>query len=172
MSDDDKTFIGSPIPDLIYGLGGRIEWHGLDFAANFSGQRGNQVFNGKKAVRFGVENFETSYLNRWTGPGTSNTEPRVTTAGQNYQSSTRFIENGGFFKANAVQLGYRLPLSVSNRLTAKSARIYLNATNLFNHSDYSGYTPELTVEDVIRSGIDLGVFPSARTITFGLDVSF
>lgn len=172
ITDDDKTFIGSPIPDLIYGLGGRIEWHGLDFAANFSGQRGNQIFNGKKAVRFGVENFETSYLARWTGPGTSNTEPRVTNAGHNYLASTRFIENGAFFKANAVQLGYRLPISVANRVTAKSARIYLNATNLFNHSDYSGYTTELTVDDVIRSGIDLGVFPSARTITFGLDVSF
>jgi TonB-linked SusC/RagA family outer membrane protein len=172
ITDDDKTFIGSPIPDLIYGLGGRIEWHGLDFAANFSGQRGNQVFNGKKAVRFGVENFESSYLARWTGAGTRNTAPRVTNAGHNYQASTRVIENGGFFKGNAVQLGYRLPAGVAGRLTAKSARIYLNATNLFNHSDYSGYTSELTVEDVIRSGIDLGVFPPARTITFGLDVSF
>lgn len=172
ITDADKTFIGSPIPDLVYGLGGRIEWHGLDLAANFSGQRGNQIFNGKKAVRFGIENFETSYLARWNGAGTSNTEPRVTNAGHNYLASDRFIEEGAFFKANAVQIGYRLPVSVANRVTAKSARIYLNATNLFNHNNYSGYTTELTVDDVIRSGIDLGVFPSARVITFGLDVSF
>jgi TonB-linked SusC/RagA family outer membrane protein len=172
VTDADKTFIGSPIPDLIYGLGGRIEWNGFDLSATFSGQSGNEVFNGKKAVRFGVENYEVSFLDRWNGPGTSNTEPRITNAGHNYQASDRFIEDGSFFKANAVQLGYRIPGSLAARLNAQTARIYVNATNLFLVSDYTGYTPELTVEDVIRSGIDLGVFPPARTITFGLDVSF
>ncbi len=172
ITDADKTFIGSPIPDMIYGLSTRMSWRGFDLAASFSGQSGNEVFNGKKAVRFGVENFETSYLDRWTGPGTSNREPRVTNAGHNYQASDRFIEDGSFFKLNAVQLGYRLPESLTGRWNLQTARIYVNGTNLFNVTDYSGYTPELTVEDVIRSGIDLGIFPPARTITVGLDVGF
>jgi TonB-linked SusC/RagA family outer membrane protein len=172
ITDADKTFIGSPIPDLIYGLSTRMSWKGFDLAATFSGQSGNEVFNGKKAVRFGVENFETSFLDRWTGPGTSNREPRITNAGHNYQASDRFIEDGSFFKLNAVQLGYRLPESLTGRWNLQTARIYVNGTNLFNVTDYSGYTPELTVEDVIRSGIDLGIFPPARTITIGLDVGF
>ncbi len=172
VDDADKTFIGSPIPDFIYGLGGRVGWRGFDLSASFSGQRGNEVFNGKKAVRFGVENFEASYLNRWTGPGTSNSEPRVTNAGHNYQASDRFIEDGSFLKLHSAQLGYRLPTSLARRLTLENARIYVNGTNLFISSDYSGYTPELTVADVIRSGIDLGVFPPSRTITLGLDVTF
>jgi outer membrane receptor protein involved in Fe transport len=119
-----------------------------------------------------VENFETSYLNRWTGAGTSNSEPRVTNAGHNYQSSTRWIEDGSFFKLHTAQVGYRLPTPLARRLTLENARIYVNGTNLFNVTDYSGYSPELTVADVIRSGIDLGVFPPARTITLGLDVTF
>lgn len=172
VNDADKTWIGSPIPNFIYGLGGRIAWKAFDLSANFSGQSGNEVFNGKKAVRFGVENFERSYLNRWTGPGTSNSEPRVTNAGQNYQSSTRFIEDGSFFKLNSAQLGYRLPTTMARRLSLENARIYVNGTNLFISSDYSGYTPELAVSEVIRNGIDLGVFPPARTITLGLDVTF
>lgn len=173
IDDDDKMFIGSPIPDIIYGLGARVEWRGFDLSASFSGQRGNQVFNGKKAVRFNVaDNFETSFLDRWTGPGTSNREPRVTNAGHNYQSSERFIEDGSFFKLNSAQLGFRLPESLTGRLNFQAARIYVNGTNLFNVTDYSGYTPELTVGDVIRNGIDLGVFPPARTITVGLDVTF
>ncbi|MGQ0712895.1 MAG: SusC/RagA family TonB-linked outer membrane protein [Gemmatimonadaceae bacterium] len=172
VTNADKTFIGSPIPDLIYGLSTRMSWKGFDLAATFSGQSGNEVFNGKKAVRFGVENFETSFLDRWTGPGTSNTEPRITNAGHNYQASDRFIEDGSFFKLNALQVGYRLPQSLTGRWNLHTARIYVNGTNLFNVTDYSGYTPELTVEDVIRSGIDLGIFPPARTITIGLDVGF
>lgn len=172
ITDADKTFIGSPIPDLVYGFGTRVSWGGFDLAATFSGQRGNEVFNGKKAVRFGVENFETSFLDRWTGPGTSNWEPRITNAGHNYQASERFIEDGSFLKLNALQVGYRLPESLTGRWNLQTARIYLNGTNLFTVSDYTGYTPELTVDDVIRSGIDLGVFPPARTITLGLDVGF
>jgi TonB-linked SusC/RagA family outer membrane protein len=172
ITDADKTFIGSPIPDLVYGLSTRLSWGRFDLSASFSGVSGNEVFNGKKAVRFGVENFETSYLNRWRGPGTSNREPRVTTAGHNYQASDRFIEDGSFFKLNAAQLGFRLPESLTARARLQTARIYVNGTNLFNVTDYSGYTPELTVEDVIRTGIDLGVFPPARTITLGLDVNF
>jgi TonB-linked SusC/RagA family outer membrane protein len=172
ITDADKTFIGSPIPDLIYGLSTRVFWRGFDLAASFSGQSGNEVFNGKKAVRFGVENFETSFLDRWTGPGTSNREPRITNAGHNYQASERFIEDGSFFKLNALQVGYRLPEALTARWNLQTARIYVNGTNLFNINDYSGYTPELTVDDVIRSGIDLGIFPPARTITIGLDVGF
>jgi hypothetical protein len=172
ITDADKTFIGSPIPNFIYGLGGRISWKSIDLSANFSGQSGNEVFNGKRAVRFGVENYEASFLNRWTGPGTSNREPRITNAGHNYVASDRFIESGSFFKLNAAQLGYRLPSTLARRLTVENARIYVNGTNLFNLTDYSGYTPELTVSDVIRTGIDLGVFPPARTITLGLDVTF
>jgi hypothetical protein len=123
-------------------------------------------------VRFGVENYETSFLNRWTGPGTSNREPRITNAGHNYVASDRFIEDGSFFKLNSAQLGYRLPATLARRMTLETARIYVNGTNLFNITDYSGYTPELTTADVIRAGIDLGVFPPARTITLGLDVTF
>ena len=46
----DKTFIGSPIPDLVYGLGARISWRRFDVATTFSGQSGNEIFNGKKAA--------------------------------------------------------------------------------------------------------------------------
>ena len=172
ITDADKVFLGSPIPDLIYGLNGSVAWKAIDIALNFTGQRGNEVFNGKKAVRFGVENFETSFLNRWNGAGTSNSEPRITNAGHNYQSSERFIEDGGYFKLNAAQVGLRLPGTWTGRMGVDNARLYVNGTNLFINTNYTGYTPELTAESVISSGIDLGVFPTSRIITIGLDLSF
>ena len=172
ITEADRTFLGSPIPDLIYGLNIGLDWRGFDLSATFSGQAGNEVYNGKKAVRFGVDNFERSYLDRWTGPGTSNTEPRVTNAGHNYVASDRFIEDGSFFKLNSAQLGYRLPESITQRLMVESARVYVNGTNLFTMTDYSGYTPELTGGSVIASGIDLGVYPTMRVISLGIDIDF
>jgi hypothetical protein len=172
---DDKTYIGCPIPDGVYGFNGRLNWGRFDFAAAFSGQWGNEVFNAKKARReFGIENFETSFLDRWTGPGTSNWEPRVTNAGRNYVLSDRFMEDGSFLKLQSVQLGYRLPASVTKLLRVQQARVYLNGTNVLQIADYSGYTPELAASSVIASGIDQfeGVFPPARTLTVGLDLTF
>ncbi len=174
ITDADKQFLGCPIPDVVYGFNGRLRLGDFDVSANFSGQAGNKVFNGKKAVRFGVENFEASYLNRWHGQGTSNTEPRVTTAGTNYVASDRFIEDGSFLKLQNVQVGYRLPVSATNGLGIGQARIYVSGTNLFNSTNYTGYTPELPGGSVIASGIDTfgGIFPPARTFTVGLDVAF
>jgi TonB-linked SusC/RagA family outer membrane protein len=175
IDDLDRTFIGSPIPDFTYGFYGQINIGAFDLSAAFSGQSGNEVFNGKKAVRFGIENFETSYLDRWTGEGTSDREPRVTNAGHNYQASDRFIEDGSYFKLQNAQLGVRLPSSVTSNLPVDGARLYVSGTNLFIISDYSGYTPELVgTGGVLSSGIDFpnGVFPPARTITLGLDLTF
>lgn len=172
--EDDKTFIGCPIPDFVYGFNARLNLGGFDFSAFFSGQTGNKVFNGKKAFRFGYDNFETSYLNRWNGPGTSNSEPRLTTAGHNYVSSERFIENGSFLKLQSAQIGYRLPPSLTSSLRLAEARIYVTGTNLFVSTDYTGFTPEIVAADVINTGIDrlAGVYPPGRTFTLGMDVTF
>lgn len=172
ITTDDMTFLGSPIPDFIYGIDLNMRWRAFDMGVSFTGQSGNEVFNAKKAVRFGVENFEESFLDRWTGPGTSNTEPRITNAGHNYQASERFIEDGSFFKLNSAQLGYRLPQELSQRMNVDQARIYVSGTNLFILSDYSGYTPELTSSSVIASGLDQGVYPPARVLTVGIDLTF
>lgn len=174
IDNDDKTFLGSPIPDLTYGFNARFTYGGFDLSAGFAGQSGNKVFNAKKAVRFGVENFEASYLDRWTGPGTSDTEPRVTNAGHNYQASEYFLEDGSFLKLHSAQLGYELPRQWVSGLNLERARLYASGTNLFIASDYPGYTPEVVhpQASVIAGGIDLGVYPPARTLTVGVDVSF
>ncbi len=172
ITADDMTYIGSPIPDFIYGIDLNARWGAFDMGLGFSGQSGNEVLNAKKMVRFGVENFETSYLDRWTGEGTSNTEPRVTNAGHNYQVSEHFIEDGSFLKLHSAQLGYRLPQSLSQRMNVDQARIYVSGTNLLMITDYSGYTPELTANSVIASGLDEGVYPPARVFTVGIDLTF
>ena len=176
IDEFDKTWLGSPIPDVTYGFNTRLAWRDFDLSAVFSGQAGNEIYNGKKSVRFGVENYETSFLDRWTGPGTSNREPRITNAGHNYQASERFIEDGTYLKLQTAQFGYRLPESLTRVLNVSRARVYVSGTNLFTITDYSGYTPEIANPGVIvgtgGTGIDLGVYPSVRQIIAGIDLSF
>src|SRR2546421_1926281 len=170
----DKTFLRCPIPDVVYGFNTHPRWGRFDLLANFSGQAGNKVFNGKKAVRFGVENFETSYLNACTTARPSNQETRVTNATHTYHPSAPFIDDGSVLKLQSLQFGYRFPERLASHFGVAQARFYVSATNLFQITNYSGYTPELTATSgsVMASGIDLGVFPPARTFTVGMDMTF
>ncbi len=172
ITTDDRTYLGSPIPDFIYGFTLGAGYGGLDFVADFNGVSGNKVYNAKKIARFGTYNFETSYLDRWTGEGTSNSEPRVTNGGINYNVSDRFIEDGSFLRLRNIQIGYTLPEQLTKRLSISRLRIYAGGTNLATWTDYSGYTPEISSNTVTDVGIDNGIYPIARTYTGGINITF
>ncbi|GAB4425939.1 MAG: TonB-dependent receptor [Bacteroidia bacterium] len=168
----DRTYLGSPIPTFIYGFSLNMAYKGIDFVADFNGQMGNYIINSKMMARFGTPNFEASYLDRWTGEGTSNTEPRVTNGGHNYEPSERFMEKGDFFRMRNVQLGYTLPATLLEKMGMSTIRFYVGATNPFTLSQYSGYTPEITSGSVIAVGIDSGIYPIARVYQAGVQVGF
>jgi TonB-linked SusC/RagA family outer membrane protein len=168
----DRTQIGSPIPDFVFGVNLSLDIYNFDVSAALSGQTGFQIFNAKKSVRFGIENFETSYLDRWNGPGTSSTEPRLTNAGHNYQSSEYLLEDGDFLKLRNVQIGYTLPDAWTSAANVNSLRVFANGTNLVTFTGYSGYTPEISGGSVISDAIDDGIYPIARTFTIGVDMTF
>ena len=172
ISSDDRTMIGNPIPDFVYGFDASFGYKGFDFNVAFNGVSGNELINAKKIARFGTPNFETSFLDRWTPDNPSDTEPRITNGGRNYEPSTRFIEDGSFLRLRNLQLGYTLPTAVLERIRATRLRVYVGGTNLVTWTDYSGYTPEINSENVLGVGIDRGIFPPAKTYTVGLDLTF
>lgn len=174
ISDADRVIIGNPIPDYIYGVNVSLDYKGLDLSVALNGQSGNEIFNSKKAARFGAYNFEASYLSRWTGPGTSNFEPRVTTAGHNYIPSDRFIEDGSFLRLRNVTIGYSLPKIILDKLHLTQFRIYAGGTNLVTWTKFTGYTPEIVDSggDPFNTGFDRGFYPIAKTYTVGMNLSF
>lgn len=173
IDEADRTVLGSPIPDYIFGFSLNARYKGFDLVVDFNGQAGNEIYNEKKAFRFGNYNFETSYLNRWTGAGTSDFEPRVTNAGHNYIPSERFIEDGSFLRLRNVTLGYTLPNELLGRANIQNLRIFVGGTNLITWTEYTGYTPEIVnANNPFDTGFDAGIFPIARTYTVGLNVSF
>ncbi len=168
----DRTFIGSSIPDVIWGTSLGLNYAGFSVSIDVNGQVGNVIYNSKKAARFGTYNFDISYLDRWNGPGTSNVEPRVTNGGHNYEVSERFLEKGDFVRLRNVYLGYTLPKAFVSRYQVQQLTIYISGTNLITSTDYSGYTPEFGSGDVLSNGIDRGIYPTAKVFTGGIRVVF
>lgn len=172
ITDQDRIVLGSSIPDYTFGFSIGADWKGFDLSVDFTGQSGNEIINSKKMARFNTPNFESSYLDRWTGEGTSNTEPRVTNSGHNYQFSSRFVEDGSFIALRNLQLSYSLPQSVLQKIHFTNLRLFVAGTNLKMWTKYTGYTPEIVNESGFESGIDRAVYPISRIYTFGLNASF
>ncbi|HHM20475.1 MAG TPA: TonB-dependent receptor [Bacteroidetes bacterium] len=174
ISTDDRTFIGSPIPNLLFSFNFGLQYKSIDLSLDFHGQSGNKIANVKKMMRFfGTPNYEASFLNRWTGEGTSHSEPRINNDGYpNFTMSERFLENGSFFRLRSLQLGFRLPAAILNKINFNSLYFYVSGTNVKTWTDYSGYTPEITSENVLENGIDRGIYPVAKIWTMGARAEF
>jgi hypothetical protein len=168
----DRTYIGSPIPTFIFGINAGVEFMGFDLSINVQGQTGNKIFNAKEVVRPDPYNFETRVLDRWTGPGTSNTEPRASFGGYNYTPSDHFIQDGSFWRIRNLTLGYSLPATWISKVRLQQVRIYAKADNLYTKTKFTGYTPEIGSGDVLSSGIDYGVYPITAIYSFGINLNF
>jgi TonB-linked SusC/RagA family outer membrane protein len=168
----DRTYIGSPIPKFIFGFNAEVEYKGIDFSFDFQGQTGNKIFNGKEVVRPDPYNFEKHVFNRWTGPGTSNTEPKPSFGGYNFTPSDRFIQDGSFVRLRSVALGYTLPSSIIKKEIIQQLRIYIKGSNLFTLTKFTGYSPEIGSYDVLSNGIDFGIYPITSTYSFGVNLTF
>ncbi|NOS55110.1 MAG: SusC/RagA family TonB-linked outer membrane protein [Cyclobacteriaceae bacterium] len=172
INADDRTYIGSPIPSFIYGFNTEFSYKSFDLSLDFQGQSGNKIYNGKMAVRPDLYNFEARVKDYWRGEGTSNTEPRPTAGGVNYEPSNYFIEDGSYLRLRNIRIGYNFPASLIKKLSLTNARAYLSGTNVFTLTKYSGFTPEIGGSDGFSSGIDLGIYPITSVYSIGVNVTF
>jgi len=172
INGDDRTNLGSPIPKMIFGLNVELTYHSFDFSFSLQGQTGNKIFNGKEVVRPDAYNFEQHVMDRWTGPGTSNTEPRATFGGYNYIPSDKYVQDGSFLRLRSLVIGYSLPMALSEKIHMQQCRVYVKGNNIYTLTKFTGYTPEIGSNDVLSNGIDTGIYPITAIYSFGINLTF
>jgi hypothetical protein len=150
----------------------------------FQGAWGNKIY---VQVNQDIEGFYRGFTvtqryfdERWTGDGTSDTQPRAswTSKSNNARPSSRFLEDGSYLRLKNLQIGYTLPAKALKNIGLKQVRLYASGSNLLTLTRYPGLDPEMTVSDNSKgegdraAGIDWGTYPSAMTIMFGIDITF
>ena len=180
ISEDDRTQIGDPNPDLTMGLSFNASWKGIDLAVTTYGAFGQQIFKCyRDFVASPLNNYTTDIYNRWHGEGTSNKMPRLSSSvSSNWNRiSDIYIEDGDYLKIKNITVGYDFKKTFK-KLPVQQLRLYFTAQNLFTFTGYSGMDPEIgfgSENDSDKgwaSGIDLGYYPSARTFMVGVNVKF
>jgi TonB-dependent starch-binding outer membrane protein SusC len=161
INDNDRTFIGNPIPKFSYGLNLSADYHRLDLSVFFQGVgRVDKYNDAKKITDYDSRpfNHSTAVLGAWNGPGTSNTIPR-TTFNDNGSSKTSsiFVEDASYFRLKNLELGYTL---------GPTRRLYVSGQNLITITNYTGLDPEST------DSLDKGTYPQSKAFLFGINAKF
>ncbi|KAA3439893.1 SusC/RagA family TonB-linked outer membrane protein [Rufibacter hautae] len=172
ITDADRTYIGDPNPRFTFAMNNTVAWKGFDLTLFLQGVEGNDIFNANRIFQEGMavaQNQTTAVLGRWTESNPSAIMPRAVfnDPNKNTRNSTRFMEDGSYLRVKNVTLGYTLPQSLTQKVKMSSARIYVSGQNLFTFTDYTGFDPE-----VGTSGVDLSVYPLARTLSAGINIGF
>ncbi len=171
-NNSDKTIIGSPIPSAIMGLNLRFDFKGIDFSTMFYASVGNEILRNYERQQ-PLANQLSYKVGRWTGEGSTNENPRLTTAlNTNNVMSDYFIEDGSFIRLKNIQLGYSLPTTLIQKIGAKKLRVYVAANNLITLTKYRGFDPDFASASPLLSGIDYGFYPQAKTVMAGLNLTF
>lgn len=172
INTDDRTKLGDPIPAATMGFNLQMNFKNFDFSAfTFASIGNDMVRNYERNVSLG--NKMNYLLDRWTGEGTSNSVPRVTTsATSNNVFSDYYVEDASFVRIQNVQLGYTIKNKFLEKAGVSKARLYAGVNNLFTFTKYKGYDPAASSGAPIGGGVDFGFYPVPRIYMLGANINF
>ena len=176
--------LGNPNPQFTGGINTNFSFRGFDLSALGQFTYGNDIYNAAgvyqsaNAVYF--DNQTVDQLNRWQKPGDITDVPQARLYGNNggeaQNATSRWIQDGSFFRIKNVTLGYNLPANLVKQGHLQTVRIYLTAQNLATFTKYTGYDPEVNTYGIGTAnyllGHDFYTPPLAKTYLLGVNLGF
>jgi len=172
VSDKDRISAGSALPSTQYNFFGNVSYKGFDLALQFNGVSGNMIYDNTANSNFyklkiSKNNNVVPAAYAFANESTSNAAP----------VSTRFLKDGAFLRLNNTTLGYSFNTQkMGIKKWISTARLSVTGQNLWIATAYDGFDPEVNknASDGRRCsyGIDYLSYPKAKTIIFGLNLTF
>ena len=176
----DRQIVGSIWPKFFGGLTNNVSYKNFELSAFLSFQYGNKIYNHNKffgeggGARDAARIIFASNNARWQKPGDITDVPRPDGVNvNNYRDGgSRWLEDGSFLRLRSLNLSYNLPKEIARKLRADGLKVYVNGTNLFLLSKYTGLDPESSASSEQNAqGIDLGTPPQPRSYQVGISVT-
>lgn len=173
----DRTIIGNPHPDFIYGINLYSSYKGFDLTLFFDGKQGNDLYNGQRAIGdfdYFSFNHNTNTLDAWTPSNANSNIPALSTLNSNneLQPSSYFVEDGSYVRLKTITVGYNFDKELSKKLGLNKLRFYLVGQNLFSLTSFTGFDYE--VSGLSAGGIGVAGYgiPHTKSMTFGINANF
>ena len=158
-------YSGSPNPKMLLGLTTDFSYKKLTATINLNGNFGQYIYNNTAASVLGIGNLGNRNIAKaLIGTGIKESLSNAPAP------STRNLEKGNYIKMTNASLSYRLG-NIGRSI--RNANISLTGQNLFVITKYTGFDPEVNtdggVDGIPSLGIEYIPYPSARTITLGIN---
>ncbi len=195
-ANNDRTIIGNANPKFTGGFNQTFTYKGFDASVFVNFVYGNNILNANKleftnsftpdANVLGIMKDRWRYIdasgNVVTDPAalaTMNANAKIWIPSQG-TGATAFalhswaIEDGSFLRINNVSIGYTLPSALLSRIKISKVRFYVTGNNLAVLTSYTGYDPEVNSRRNTNTtpGVDYSAYPRARSILFGMNLTF
>ena len=175
ITNDDRQYLGKPQADFVFGMTNTFTWGNWDASILFTAQTGGQIYGLiGRAIDRAQMGPQTNAMGWWRDAWWSEEDPGngwVPSVQSNVKpdGDSRFVESSDYFRIKNLTIGYNIPF----KSVISSARVYLSIENLLLLTNYyHGYTPEASNGSGQALGFDYGGYPSARTFTLGVNVTF
>ena len=180
IDNDDRTIIGSPYPDFIWGLTNKVNFKAFDLSFTFQGAQGGQLVNGDPNYIEAKTKNRAYSTNRWLSPmSPGDGKTPYATNGFNWLLTDYVVEDASYQSLREINVGYTLPKSLTKRAKLTGLRVYFSGQNLIYHTakGYRGLNPEgrsttSAYNTALIDGYQRGSFPIPKTFLFGLDLNF
>ena len=179
INDSDRTKIGDPHPDLIFGVNMNFAYKSWDMSMFWNGSIGMDLFDYTalyyETPYFFNGNRSTRVLDSWSPTNTGAELPALSETTLNSEFSTSnsfFVRSGDYVRLRSLQIGYTLPDTIASKLGASSARVYYNGTNLLTLTDFTGLDPEVPRGGALDIGVYSAQYPSNSISSLGINIKF
>lgn len=190
ITAEDRTYLGSPIPDFVFGIPMSFSYSNFELTMLFQGQVGNKIFN---VMEYYLNNAAAGNLyadirsRQWSGQLKSdrtflplNLDASIpdldpSDLARNYRASDFFVKDGSYMRLKELRITYNFDKKISSKLFLSDLAVFANAYNFFTFTGYNGLDPEVgkvfgTDSNNLNIGVDHGNYPQARTLTFGIKI--
>ncbi len=180
ITPDDRTYLGSPVPNFSGGLTFTLKYKNFDLNLFANGTVGNEIFNVSRWFTDFYPSFQYSskaarVLNSWTPQNTGATIPIFESASNfstNTQASSYYVEDGSYLRLQNLSIGYTLPANLLSRLRLQRLRVFASTNNLLTLTKYEGLDPSVGGDADTNFGIDVGNYPITRSFNVGINLGF
>jgi hypothetical protein len=179
INDNDRTKIGDPHPDLIFGINLNMGYKNWDMSMFWNGSMGNDIFD-YTALYYETPYFfnggrSTRVLDSWSPTNTGAALPALSETILNNEftsANSFFVRDGSYLRLRTLQIGYTLPDTIASKLGASSARVYYNGTNLLTLTDFTGLDPEVPRGGALDIGVYSAQYPTNSASSLGINIKF
>ncbi len=180
INADDRRRIGDPNPDFTYGLNLDAGYRNFDFNIFFYGAQGREIVNFTRYFTdffpsFAGAKSSNALYNSFSDKNPGGTTPiaeNVSTFSTNNQPNSYYVEDGSYLRLKNLSIGYTLPKATLDRFKIDGIRVYIQGTNLFTATNYTGLDPEVSSQNETTFGLDFGSYPNVKQFLIGLNLNF